>query len=79
MAKEYIERRVLPENEYYSVKTIINTIMEYVGEQTVSKYPSSAECNAARKGAEGVIYALEEVPAADVVEVVRCKIGRAHV
>ena len=48
------------QNEFYSFETIKDTIMNWIGEQTVSKYPSSAECNAARKGAEGIIYALEE-------------------
>jgi hypothetical protein len=48
-------------------------IMDYIGEQTVSKYASSAECKAARYGAEGAMYAIEDVPTADVVKVVRCK------
>ncbi len=50
-----------------------HAIMDYIGEQTVSKYASSAECKAARYGAEGAMYAIEDVPTADVVEVVRCK------
>ncbi len=60
-------------DKYYSFETIKDTIMNWIGEQTVSKYPTFAECKAARMGAEGIIYALEDVPAADVVEVVRCK------
>lgn len=34
-------------------------IMDYIFEQTVSKYPSAELCKASRMGAEGVIYALE--------------------
>ena len=56
-------------DKYYSFETIKDTIMSWIGEQTVSKYPTFAECKAARMGAEGVIYALEDVPTADVTEV----------
>ena len=34
-------------------------IMDYIFDQTVSKYPSAELCRASRMGAEGVIYALE--------------------
>ena len=63
----------MAEKEYIERDKAKWAIMDYIGEQTVSKYASSAECKAARFGAEGAMYAVEDVPAADVVEVVRCK------
>lgn len=34
-------------------------IMDYILDQTVSKFPTAELCRASRMGAEGVIYALE--------------------
>jgi hypothetical protein len=62
MAKEYIE-----------LEAAKNVIMDYIANQTVSKYPTAELCKASRMGAEGVMYELEIMPTADVVEVVRCK------
>lgn len=62
MAKEYIEREVAK-----------NAIYDYILDQTVSKYPSVELCKASKGGAEGAMHELDYVPAADVVEVVRCK------
>lgn len=50
-----------------------NAIMNCIGEQTVSRYATSAECRAARHGADLALFALDDIPTADVVEVVRCK------
>lgn len=48
-------------------------IMNYISEQTVSKYATSADCRVARSGAEGAFNEIDYIPDADVVEVVRCK------
>lgn len=62
MAKEYIEREAAK-----------NAIYEYICGHTMSKFPSRELFDASKKGAEGAMYELDYVPAADVVEVVRCK------
>jgi hypothetical protein len=46
-----------------------NAIFNYICEQTVSKYPSVAECKAAKSGAEGAFNEIDYIPTADVVEV----------
>lgn len=53
-------------NRYIKESDARYAIMDYIGEQTVSKYASSAECKAARYGAEGAMYAIEDAPTADV-------------
>ena len=62
MAKEYIEREAAK-----------NAIYEYICGHTMSKFPSGELLDASKKGAEGAMYSLDDVPTADVVEVVRCK------
>lgn len=59
MAKEYIEREAAK-----------NAIYEYICGHTMSKFPSRELLDASKKGAEGAMYELDDVPAADVVEVV---------
>ena len=54
---------------YIKRKDAKNAIFDYICEQTVSKYPSVAECKAARSGAEGAFNEIDYVPTADVVEV----------
>lgn len=57
------------EKKYIELEVAKETILNYIGEQTVSKYPSSELCRASRMGAEGAMYELEYAPTADVVEV----------
>ena len=59
LAKEYIERGAAQ-----------NAIFEYICGHTMSKFPSRELLDASKKGAEGAMYSLDDVPAADVVEVV---------
>lgn len=58
---------------YIKLQDAKNVIMNCITEQTVSKYATSAECRAARHGADIALFALDSIPTADVVEVVRCK------
>ena len=62
----------MAEKEYIELEKAKQVIYDYILEQTVSKYPSAELCKASRMGAEGAMYELDDVPAADVVEVVRC-------
>lgn len=55
--------------EYIEREAAKKAIMDYMADQTVSKYASSAECRAARSGAEGAFNEIDDLPAADVVEV----------
>ena len=57
------------EKKYIELEVAKETILNYIGEQTVSKYPSSELCRASRMGAEGAMYELEYAPTADVAEV----------
>lgn len=59
------------EKKYIELEVAKETILNYIGEQTVSKYPSSELCRASRMGAEGAMYELEYAPTADVVETKR--------
>lgn len=59
--KEYIERGVAK-----------RAIYEYICGHTMSKFLSRELLDASKGGAEGAMYELDYVPAADVVEVVRC-------
>ena len=45
--------------EYVQLSEVKKVIMDYIFDQTVSKYPTAELCRASRMGAEGVIYALE--------------------
>jgi hypothetical protein len=58
---------------YIKLQDAKNAIMNCITEQTVSKYATSAECRAARHGADIALFALDDVPTADLVGVVRCK------
>ena len=46
--------------DFVELSEVKKVIMDYIFEQTVSKYPSAELCRASRMGAEGVIYALED-------------------
>jgi hypothetical protein len=58
---------------YIRLSDAKNAIMDYIGEQTVSKYASEAECKSARGGAEGAMNELDYItpvkvaPIADTV------------
>lgn len=54
-------------NYYIKLSDARYAIMDYIGEQTVSKYASAADCKLARDGAEGAMNALDYMPPADVV------------
>ena len=54
---------------YIAIEAAKNAIMNCITEQTVSKYATSAECKAARHGADLALFSLDAVPTADVVEV----------
>lgn len=49
-------------SEYINLEDAKRAIMHYIAEQTVSKYASSAECKAARYGAEGAMNELDCLP-----------------
>lgn len=57
------------EKKYIELEVAKETILNYIGEQTVSKYPSSELCRASRMGAEGAMNELDYAPTADVAEV----------
>ena len=59
MDKEYIDREAAKKAVY-----------QYLLEQTVSKYATAEQCNAARGGVSGAIEVLDDVPVADVALVV---------
>lgn len=59
MDKEYIDREAARKAVY-----------QYLLEQTVSKYATAEQCNAARGGVSGAMEVLDDVPAADVAPVV---------
>ena len=54
---------------YIKLQDAKNAIINCITEQTVSKYATSAECRAARHGADIALFALDDIPIADVVEV----------
>lgn len=56
--------------EYIERETAVKSVYQYLLEQTVSKYPTSELCIAARSGVSGAMGVLDDVPAADVVPVV---------
>lgn len=60
-------------SRYIKLQDAKNAIDNCITEQTVSMYATSAECRAARHGANLALFALDDIPTADVVEVVRCK------
>ena len=60
-------------SEYINREDAKNAIMNCISEQTVSMYATSAECKAVRHGADIALFALDDCPTVDVVEVVRCK------
>ena len=49
----------IPLADVIEMSKVKDVIMEYIAEQTVSKYPTAELCRASRMGAEGVLYALE--------------------
>ena len=56
-------------SEYIEREAAKRVIENCITEQTVSKYATSAECKAVRGGATIAMFTLDEIPAADVVEV----------
>ena len=54
---------------YIKLQDAKNAIDNCINEQTVSKFATSAECKAARYGANIALFALDDVPTADAVEV----------
>ena len=57
----------LPDDEtYIKLSDAKHAIMNYVGEQTVSKYASSEVCKAVRNGAEGAMNELDYITPANV-------------
>lgn len=60
----------LPDDEtYIKLSDAKHAIMDYIGEQTVSKYASSAECKSARGGAEGAMNELDYITPAQVAPI----------
>lgn len=57
-------------DEYIKRDAAMKAVYQYLLEQTVSKYPTTELCNAARGGASGAMEVLDDVPAADVAPVV---------
>lgn len=57
------------DKKYIELEAAKQAIMDYIAGHTVSKFPTSELCRASRMGAEGAMYELELVPAADVEEV----------
>lgn len=56
----------IPDEEtYIRLSDAKKAIMDYIGEQTVSKYATADECKAARYGAEGAMNELDYVPIAN--------------
>ena len=49
----------IPCADVIEISKVKDVIMEYIAEQTVSKYPTAELCKCARMSAEGVLYALE--------------------
>lgn len=62
MPKEYIDR-----------EAAVKAVYQYLLEQTVSKYATSELCIYARGAISRAMDVLDDVPAADVAPVVRCK------
>ena len=52
---------------------IKQALLDYHNSLTMSRYITEEDCRNARFAVEGALYALEDVPAVDAVEVVRCK------
>lgn len=60
----------LPDDEtYIKLSDAKHAIMNYVGEQTVSKYASSEVCKAVRNGAEGAMNELDYITPANVAPI----------
>lgn len=60
----------LPDDEtYIKLSDAKHAIMNYVGEQTVSKYASSEVCKAVRDGAEGAMNELDYITPASVAPI----------
>lgn len=57
-------------DEYIKRDAASKAVYQYLLEQTVSKYPTTELCNAARGGVSGAMEVLDDVPAADVAPVV---------
>ena len=57
------------DKKYIELEAAKQAIMDYIAGHTVSKFPTSELCRASMMGAEGAMYELELVPAADVEEV----------
>ena len=55
---EYCEL-FISKSEVVELAKVKEIIMQYIAEQTVSKYPTAELCKCAKMSAEGVIYALE--------------------
>ena len=60
----------LPDDKtYIKLSDAKHAIMDYIGEQTVSKYASSAECKSARGGAEGAMNEFDYITPAQVAPI----------
>ena len=59
-------------DDLISRQDLIEHLTEWVSEQTVSKYISSAECKAIRSGAILMLEMVDKAPAVDATVVVRC-------
>ena len=67
---ERLKRVGVPDNDVYIRLTDAkHAIMDYIGEQTASKYASSAECKSARYGAEGAMNELDYLIPANVAPI----------
>lgn len=51
-------------------------IMEYIGEQTVSKYGTADECRSARSGAEGAMNELDDLPRISASDMFGCPVHK---
>lgn len=52
----------LVSGEYIRLAEAKEAIMNYIRNQTVSKYPTPELCRASRKGAEGAMHELDYIP-----------------
>lgn len=62
------QMKKIPTADVVELSKVKEVIMQYIAEQTVSKYPTAELCKASRMGAEGVIYALEDAFDGDETE-----------
>lgn len=63
----------MADKEYIDREAAKKAIFDYICGHAMSKFPSKELFIASKRGAEGAFNEIDYVPAADVVEVVRCK------